>query len=525
MDVGLRENEQDVEASREREQRASFNQRRSVLGYAVSENVSFAVDDDTGNDAMDNSYHSQDDLGEARRSILEVAGDLKRSTLLAPQELEIIQQQNPGLAAWLQSSAGFILQLLLFSVFVGMDAGKAIFASKALKGSSVISTSVVIASSALSILIGLGVAVGADGAQGFRMATNRKAVMKFSAIAVMFAVGQCFQTLSYTVLSPGMIKIFGQLRLPNTAILSTIFLGRRYISAQWSIMTIVVLGAFIFAQAGIDDTETFNLHQIVGVYKQNRTQCHNVLEDISSGTGMLKQVPEYCDALNKHDPTQKQATNMALGLMYVAIYCFLSDMGSIISEKFLKDDVGTPFYVQKVAIELSGLPTALVMSAVMPFFQIAVGNPKKGASAMWWTGTHVEPNGEESSNWLFQGWGSAALLSLFFNCVGSWLSGLVVKRMSSVMKLLGKVVSLAIVYFFGDCWLMKVEGRDIPMNKTLAQMVVIAATFTFLNIKAPQPAKSKPPSTSPSLTNSEMELRLRSPMSGSGENAERGESR
>merc|ERR1719253_281453 len=112
-----------------------------------------------------------------------------------------------------------------------------------------------------------------------------------------------------------------------------------------------------------------------------------------------------------------------------------------------------------------------MMSFLLPFLQLMAGaeegstQMKRIESSMWWTGTHLEPpgTGVEEPNWLYQGWGSGALLALAFNLVGSWLAGMLVKKMSSVMRLLAKAISLGVVYFIGECWLLKAEGRTPPL--------------------------------------------------------------
>jgi len=464
----------------------------SFLGFAVRDpgccSVSHPVDDDTGLDAASYGTHPSE-----VRSFSQIASDMKKQTMVAPQELEHIQKTNPGLAAWLQSGSGFLMQVMLFAVFVSIDVGKSLFASKALKGTSVIPTSIVMSSSGASIIVGSVFAAACDGTNGVRNCFKWRAIKLYGMIAVIFAIAQCFQTLSYTTLSAGTIKTFAQLRLPQTAFLSWLIIGKRYMAAQCSVLAIIVLGALIFAQAGIDADEASNLRNIADRYVTNRTLCHNALESMLPN-GTIAAVPSFCSEHILEDSTSAQEERMLLGLLFVFISCFNSDLGSVFSERFLQDDAATPFYVQKVAQECSGLPTAIVMSVFMPYFELWIGggNAKfasRARSSMWWTGDHRETTGDMSSNWMFQGWGSGAFLALTFNCLGSWLSGLMVKKMSALMKLLGKVVSLAVVYFLGDCFFLRIPGRDIPVNKTLAQFVVMAATFAFLNIKAPSAEK------------------------------------
>jgi len=284
-------------------------------------------------------------------------------------------------------------------------------------------------------------------------------------------------------------------------------------------MCIVVMGAFIFMQGQWADDDVYDLTRDLAVYQTNRTFCQaNLTEQVQKME--LTEIPAACIAKVLADKGAEEAQNMIKGFSYLAIYMFLSDVGSLISEKFLKEQANTPLYVQKVATELSGFPVSVLMSVLLPFFQlslIAATDSKaetKIRSSMWWTGTHMEPpckeppwppcRSVEENNWLFPGWGFGALLALSFNCLGSWLAGMVCKRMSCVMKLLGKVMSLGVVYFVGDCWIMKKEGRTPPLMCTLAQFIVMAGTYSFLNIKVPKP--STPEEQKPARRNPETEM-------------------
>merc|ERR1712136_614723 len=45
-------------------------------------------------------------------------------------------------------------------------------------------------------------------------------------------------------------------------------------------------------------------------------------------------------------------------------------------------------------------------------------------------------------------------VAVAFSFGQSWMSGVIVKLMSSVVKLVGKCVSLAMVYFVAECWVL-----------------------------------------------------------------------
>jgi len=435
--------------------------------------------------------------------------------------LEKLQRSNPYMASWLQTNMGMLMQVALFMVYIGIDAGKSLFAGKALKGTSVITTSLVITSSFISIIIGIVIARANDGMEGVRLAMDLGTARRYAPVACFFAVAQCFQALAYKELSPGEIKVIGQVRLLQTAALSVMFLGRRYIGPQWSAMGIVVLGAVMFFEGKVQGDEVHALMMMNHTVSLNRSWCFANLTqvDVNSGASTPWVIPGACLYNVFKDPTASEEKQMVLGLLYVAIYMVLSDLGSVVSEKFLKESSGTPFYVQKVSLELSGFPVSIAMSFILPFFQLWVANPdqttKQGAKdyariarAMWWTGTHLEKGSTiPVANSLFQGWGAAALLSLAFMCAGSWLSGIVAKRMNSVMKLLGKLMSLSTVYFVGDFWLLKTTHPCPPTNGiqgflpqvgdcntppticTVSQFVILMGTYTFVSIRVPPPEK------------------------------------
>merc|ERR1719188_1141003 len=124
------------------------------------------------------------------------------------------------------------------------------------------------------------------------------------------------------------------------------------------------------------------------------------------------------------------------------------------------------------------------MSFLVPNLQLLLGeNEQRIAYSFWW----------RSGNTFFLNWGQAVLCALVFSTAHSWLSGLVVKKMSSVMKLLGKCASVALVYFVGDCWLLRKPNEEPPVVCTVTATTVVLGTYTFVSVK-PEKPKDKPTS-------------------------------
>lgn len=76
--------------------------------------------------------------------------------------------------------------------------------------------------------------------------------------------------------------------------------------------------------------------------------------------------------------------------------------------------------------------------------------------------------------------------ALFFGSAQSWGAGFLVKLLSSVVKLLAKIVSLGGVFFLGDCWILY-EGDEGNLQPAgVAAVQVILLTYTFLTLQLPK---------------------------------------
>jgi hypothetical protein len=187
------------------------------------------------------------------------------------------------------------------------------------------------------------------------------------------------------------------------------------------------------------------------------------------------------------------------------MYLFLSDVGSIISEKMLKDETETGFYAQKVTMEVIGCPVAFLMSVVVPVMMRLVHEPD--TSLEWWNGhcydahkqrcdASLDPDGTWCQcNNFFMNWNVWPVwVAVAFSFGQSWMSGVIVKLMSSVVKLVGKCVSLAMVYFVAECWILYNPARPPTASQHVAALCVLVGTYMFMTYKPPKP---KPTTTGP----------------------------
>mmetsp|Transcript_22519 Transcript_22519/g.59460 ORF Transcript_22519/g.59460 Transcript_22519/m.59460 type:complete len:530 (-) Transcript_22519:428-2017(-) len=421
---------------------------------------------------------------------------LEQDTLLNPDLKKKLESEKPETVSWLRSHMGFLLQVFAFILFVGIDVGKAVFTSKALKGTRTVSQSIAVVQSLLAVVIGSLTTLCFDGQAGLRRAVSKQQFLKFAPQSVIFAIAQCVGFLSYRELPAGTIKILGQARLMQTAALSTLVLKRKYVSLQWIMLVAIVLAAVNFIMgknmAGAFFTEQHDNEAHLACLASTA----HMLKNSSLTTPIDLSQPQWSCLTRAFKPTSEPGDNLALGLAYAGSYLLLSDVGSIISEKMLKDEVSTGFYAQKVTMEVIGCPVAFLMSIVVPLIMRAVDEPD--VSLEWWTGhcydkarvpCNPDLDGSQCQcNSFFMNWNLWPIwVAVAFSFGQSWMSGVIVKLMSSVVKLVGKCVSLAMVYFVAECWVLYNPARPPTGSQHVAALCVLVGTYMFLTFNPPKP--------------------------------------
>lgn len=425
----------------------------------------------------------------------DLKNELQQKTFLSEAVIQHLDKEDSAMLLWLRSSTGFLLQCVLFAVFVGLDAGNSLFKSKAMYGTKVVSQSSVVLQSCVQIVLGLGTALMSDGIQGLKRPFEAKNVKSFGVLALFFGTAQMFNTMSYKRLSAGTIKIIGQVRLLQTAALSKWFLGRSYNTIQWTIMTMVCLSACVYC-VGKSDAGALGIQTKTVANLETQRAC--ILSDISemianSSKGIplpalqpdgTFPIPDSCKIKSKPQKVTSDS-DFITGVFFVFCYLLLSDLGSIVSEKFFKEDAGTPFYVQKVSIEITQLPMSFLLSFAVPYinqFCAREGDdPNEYLQEMWW----------REGNAFFQGWSTVVFIAMLISTGQSWLSGLVTKKMSSIMKLLGKLSAVVVVYVLND---ILMATRQPPAVCSFACCLLVLGTYVFLS------AKPTPPPKAPAVT-------------------------
>jgi len=280
---------------------------------------------------------------------------------------------------------------------------------------------------------------------------------KFGPMAVLFALAQIFQTLAYTVMTPGTITILGQGRLLTTALLSRLLLGRRYIQVQWYVMVMIILGSVLHLLAK---------------------------QQASSGEGNQE---------------------MAVGLFYLAMFFASSDTAVVATDGASKEG-DVPFWLQEFVISAVVAPVSLAMSVVVPMLQSVAGVDEAiWGPQMWWKegGSPVAQNCLERTDGIltcgleaggfWRDWNQG----LVWVCVilgGAQIvgAGLLVRILSGTTKRLAKVIVFGLVYFLGDCILLRTpQDGPISVGASLAAVQVMGLTYAFFMLKGGKTKESE----------------------------------
>lgn len=487
-----------------------------------------------GNKIADSEGHTFDPIGStqgARESFLKQVGDNVREKVgsvigdkaLDPEAKAELQAKNPEAVAALSSTTGVVLEMAVFLTYVGLDMGKSLYNGYVIRGAfshghTMVFSALLITQGFIQFSMAMACIGYFEGAEGFKMLANAERYRKFFIVSALFALAQNFAT-AYTELSPGTIKILGQCRLLETAVLSKIIFNRRYIETQWLLMGIIIFGAVLHLMAKSNAHENYDQQEDLSAEQLQRTLCHRALGSLMNSNitnGTLHPMPQSCVvAPPEHGGGEESSFGMFLGIFYTFLYMMCSDIASIVSEMYLKSEKKTPFYIQKATMESMGIPVLLLTSFIGPWFQMRVGTGQsRWAPQMWWASDGSNFMGSQAAiDWcydpgrqhhhrvvgpfpggcglaaggLWRDWNNLAPWgALFFGSAQSWGAGFLVKLLSSVVKLLAKIVSLGGVFFLGDCWILY-EGDEGNLQPAgVAAVQVILLTYTFLTLQLPK---------------------------------------
>jgi hypothetical protein len=339
-------------------------------------------------------------------------------------------------------------------------------------------SALVMLNSAASIAIGFGVAVQFEGLRGAVAAlADLQALRRYALVGALFALSMVMNILAFgTELDAGTIQVLGQLQLPMSALFSRLAFGRKYGFNQWMMLVVIAINtlAFFRATQGRNNATESNLKAMTP--EECFLDYDPRLPAASSDAAKCR--------VQGHPPPSKG--NEKLGMLYVFGDMVTAVSASLMAERFLKASASTPFYLQKMQMEISGVWVCIASAFLVPYvLEGGAWNPS-AAGKLWWRETTLDCEGigptTVGGNGLFAGFSSVAFVQLATQIVQAWLGGIVVKRFSTVAKNLAKSAALVLTVCaseltFAVCW-------AAPMGVTiyLLSVSICASSLVFSSL-------------------------------------------
>jgi len=307
----------------------------------------------------------------------------------------------------------------LLLIFLILDSARIVVDSWALKDHGEAAQPLIVMQSAFSIVVGLlcsaclGGNGGMSGYEAVKKALNPRAIFNCFHVAVCFCLSHLTLARAYVLGFPAATSIvLGNLYLPGCALLSRWFFGRRYGWLECIALAELSLASLTFA-------ELYNLD-------------HGLIGTGESGHVFI-------------------LSTWALSITSTMLSCFASLAAEkILKRKYTPEATDTPFYIQKVQLQVGQFVAALIVLCFSSF----------------WLSFQSWPNIQENPK---------IYLAILLRSAQGWMAGYLTKTFSTVSKAFVKRMSLLVIYFFGEEILVR---RQNVIPSTMQGYVVSADRLT-----------------------------------------------
>ncbi|CAD7926749.1 unnamed protein product [Amoebophrya sp. A120] len=314
-------------------------------------------------------------------------------------------------------------------------------------------------------------------------------------VAIAFAVFNALETFQLVLVrgSPGVLSVLSRSSFLLVMIGSVVFLKRKFTKWQYVFAGLVLLGIVLFQISNMTIHDGPRDEQMLLNSGAGRTRINASNKNSDSflrrprrshsrnNLAGLHQSFSSTSADEPDETTPQQQFTIAIVLALVAS-CILA-LGTLYREKGLKKTADSWFFVQKFHIEAPALVFLALFLFVVPEILFA-----------W---KHDDPEWERFlvkklrcpriRSWddLFQGWYDkgdedfgAWRIHLFalLTVATQWCGDLVVKRRSTVVRLLLKFLTPILVYYLGDRLLFK---KNVP-NNWLQEVALLFSSLLLL---------------------------------------------
>jgi hypothetical protein len=270
--------------------------------------------------------------------------------------------------------------------------------------------------------------------------------------AVLFSVGQAlsYATQSGEFFDADVGKVLDQTRLLCMAFVSFAFFGKMPSRATWNALCVITLASAVYTMT-----------------KKNVTEIEKLKSGKAAAAG--------------------GGQNYFAGTMMCLVNCVIMCVASVAAEKFLKQFKKVPFYIQKICIETPQIFWLPIWEMFLsPGLNWCIYNAC-GSGDRWEEkrAAQLEKMGDKGflelyilPNFTGFTFSNVWLIVLIISfCSKSYLNGILVKQMSSVVKQICQVTGTSVLYFM-LCYFMP-QSNKLNLPQIAADLLVFFSVFGY----------------------------------------------
>eukprot|EP00929_Paragymnodinium_shiwhaense_P066740 TRINITY_DN33522_c0_g1_i1.p1 TRINITY_DN33522_c0_g1~~TRINITY_DN33522_c0_g1_i1.p1 ORF type:complete len:536 (-),score=87.88 TRINITY_DN33522_c0_g1_i1:182-1702(-) len=148
-----------------------------------------------------------------------------------------------------------LVSALLVAIYIGCDISVYIVQDNASHG--YVKQTLLFASSWVSVMLGTTLSYCRDGMRGVRKCFHVPNAVRLFPVAASFSISLLGLLLAFRYFDGAFIKLIGQMKLPLTALLSSLVLARRYSSLQWQVILLITLACTSFTALKLNGVGTY----------------------------------------------------------------------------------------------------------------------------------------------------------------------------------------------------------------------------------------------------------------------------
>jgi TM2 domain-containing membrane protein YozV len=336
--------------------------------------------------------------------------------------------------------------------FIMSDAARQLAQQQALSRTSITPSSLVLSTyiGGVAIATILTVSISTEDRytrlQNLQRAYSWRHILRCFPCACLFASAQTLQVLAYTQgISAALSTALGYVYMPIAALFSRWFVDKFYMWLEWFTLLMLTCASAVF--------------------------------------GLIQSV----------DPSTSHSSS-GVAMLLVLSSASTSVLAGLYSEKILKQAEQLPFHMQKVGLDFGSAVATLLLLPVIG------GLSTRPQDAFWkerplstcsdsrcFPQTATTCNGHSDCSCvcmsgLYVDWGNFLVsVALLVNITQAWLTGIVIKQFSTVLRAIAQSSTLLAIYFVGSPLVTGAWKLDVP--STLIAFIIPMSTATFMCAK------------------------------------------